>query len=113
MNEQRTKVVLKHILEDLLDVDSFVQGVSQKAFEASPLLKKAVSMSLINIGELTRELPDSLKHRNPHIPWRSIIGLRNRAAHGYHTLDTEIMWNIANFELSDLERVVRKELGLL
>mgnify|MGYP002622363860 CR=1 FL=1 len=91
MTEQRTRVVLQHILEDLRDIGAFMGDLSKDQFESNSLVKKAVVMSLINIGELSRQLPDSVKERHMHIPWASIVGLRNRAAHGYHVLDAEIV----------------------
>ena len=60
MKEQRTKASLAHILEDLEDIKSFVKDVSREQFGASSLVKQAV-WSLINIGELSRELPDDGK----------------------------------------------------
>lgn len=110
MTAQRVRSILLHIMDDLQDIRSFIAGMSQEAFSASPLVKKAVCMSLINIGELSRELPESLKDRHPDILWTSIIGLRNRAAHGYRALDPEIIWNIAHGELAALEEVVLAEL---
>jgi uncharacterized protein with HEPN domain len=31
-------------------------------------------MSIINIGELAKRLPDDFKHGPPEIPWRKISG---------------------------------------
>ena len=55
-------------------------------------------------------MTEHLKSLHPHIPWASIIGLRNRAAHGYHSLYPDIIWDIVSGELSALEEVVRREL---
>jgi uncharacterized protein with HEPN domain len=85
--------------------------MSQADFKIDSMVKKAVCMSLLNIGELTRELPDELTEKHPEIPWSSVIGLRNRAAHGYHALDDEIIWEIANKDLAKLKKVIVKELG--
>jgi len=112
MTGQRTRVVLQHILEDLQDIRIFIGELSQDQFRLNSLVKKAVVMSLVNIGELSRELPDSVKERHMHIPWASIVGLRNRAAHGYHVLDPEVVWTIAKNDLAPLEDAVRCELGL-
>lgn len=67
-------------------------------------------MSLINIGELARELPGDVKARHPQIPWPNIVGLRNRAAHGYRALDPEVIWAIVNGDLELLEAAIRSEL---
>lgn len=82
MNASRDKMLLKHMREDVQDILSFINGSSNKDFSQSHLLLKAVSMSLLNIGELARELSDSVKEHYSVIPWRSIIGLRNRSAYG-------------------------------
>lgn len=111
MTGPRTRVVLQHILEDLQDIHSFMGDLSQDQFRSNSLVKKAVVMSLMNIGELSRELPESIKERHVEIPWASIVGLRNRAAHRYHVLDPEIVWNIAKYDLAPLEEVIRRELG--
>ncbi|MGI6358379.1 MAG: DUF86 domain-containing protein [Bacillota bacterium] len=110
MNGQRTNAVLRHMLEDIRDSRKFIQGLDLEAFRASSLVKKGVSMSLINIGELARQLPDELLARHPEIPWGSVVALRNRAAHGYHELDPEIIWTIVKSDLIELERAVCSEL---
>lgn len=110
MKEPRTKTILLHILEDLRDIEQFIQGISKEEFKANSMVKKAVCMSLLNIGEMTRQLPEALTKKHPNIPWSSIIGLRNRAAHGYHTLDDEIIWNIAVIDLKKFRDVIIHEL---
>jgi uncharacterized protein with HEPN domain len=99
------------MLEDLADIRDFTQGISKEQFLASALVKKAVGMSLINIGEVSRELPSEVKARYPQIPWGSIAALRNRAAHGYRSLDPEIIWTIIKEDLETLEAAMRAEQG--
>ncbi|MBS4055605.1 MAG: DUF86 domain-containing protein [Thermaerobacter sp.] len=110
MKDRRAKAILSHILLDLIDIRAFTKEVTREQFDSSSLIKKAVCMSLINVGELSRELTDEVKARYPAIPWASIVGLRNRAAHGYHALDPDIIWTIINGELEPLEAAVRLEL---
>jgi uncharacterized protein with HEPN domain len=57
--------------------------------------KRAVCMSLINIGELVKLLTDDIKLSHPSVPWRSITGLRDVAAHGYQTLRMDDIWKTA------------------
>lgn len=107
MPEARDIVLLKHMAEDVADVRSFIAGVNYAEFSQSSLLKKAVSMSLLNIGELAREMSDEIKTESPTIPWRSIVGLSNRAAHGYHSLDPRILWEIATHQMDPLQDVIK------
>jgi uncharacterized protein with HEPN domain len=106
MNVSRDKIILKHMREDVQDILSFIDGSTYSDFSQSHLLLKAVSMSLLNIGELARELSDGVKEPYSAIPWRSIIGLRNRTAHGYHSLDPRILWEIASVDIPPLLQVI-------
>ncbi|NLI91822.1 MAG: DUF86 domain-containing protein [Peptococcaceae bacterium] len=110
MKEQKVKIILLHIMEDLQDIELFLQNISKEEFLTSSMIKKAVSMSLLNIGELSKELPAALTTKYPDIPWVSIVGLRNRTAHGYHGLDPEIIWNICNKDLKEFEKVIAYEI---
>lgn len=113
MSDLRIKSLLLHILDDLLDINEFIKDVTKETFISNTMMKKAVCMSLLNIGEMVRNLPAGLFERNPKIPWNSIIGLRNRTAHGYHALDDQVIWEIAKNDMSPLEAVIRREIALL
>ena len=39
-------------------------------------------------------LPDELRDRHPQMPWREIIGMRNRLIHGYDGVDEDIVWDV-------------------
>lgn len=111
MKRPRTKILLLHIIEDLNDIRIFLKGVSKEEFKTNSMIKKAVVMSLLNIGEISKELPQEFIAEHHDIPWDNIIGLRNRAAHGYHSLDDDIIWEITTNDLNRFEQVIREELN--
>jgi uncharacterized protein with HEPN domain len=43
-------------------------------------------MTLINVGELVKNLTDNFKTDNSNIPWRNIAGMWDITAHKYQTL---------------------------
>ena len=64
----------------------------------------AVAMSLLQIGELTKNFSDEfIEATKEQIPWKEIRGLRNIVAHGYDSLDKETIWTVANNEVSELK----------
>jgi uncharacterized protein with HEPN domain len=92
MNE-RVESILEHMLEDAEDVISFANEVSTlETFTKDVKTRKAIVMSLLNIGELANQLPHEYKNVHSDIPWKSMIGMRNFAAHGYHTMSLETIW---------------------
>jgi uncharacterized protein with HEPN domain len=58
---KRVENIFDHIKEDCEDIQTFIQGVSKDEFLNNTMLKKAVCMSLINIGELVKSLPQEFK----------------------------------------------------
>jgi len=42
------------------------------------------------------------------IPWRGIIGLRNRLIHGYDAVDLDILWTIVQDDLPPLIDELRR-----
>ena len=70
-----------------------MDGVSREAFLADERTSRAVCMTLINIGELVKNLTDELREEHKEIPWRSIAGLRDVTAHKYQTLRMEDVYS--------------------
>ncbi len=46
-------------------------------------------MTVINIGELVKNLDDDFRARYRNVPWKDIAGFRDIAAHKYQTLRME------------------------
>lgn len=53
-HKERDNVIRKKILNEILDIESFINGFNMETFTGSRLAQKAVVMSLINIGELSK-----------------------------------------------------------
>jgi uncharacterized protein with HEPN domain len=45
--------------------------------------------SLEIIGEASMNISDDLKKEHPEIPWRQMIGMRNKLVHHYFGVDWE------------------------
>jgi uncharacterized protein with HEPN domain len=60
-------------------------------------------MTLINIGELVKNVTDELRDENPQIPWKLIAGLRDVTAHHYQTLVMEDIWETAKNDIPEFK----------
>lgn len=110
MNE-KTRSILEHMLEDAKDIVDFSQAVgSLEELRNHSLTKKAIVMSLLNIGELASKLSEEFIDSHAQIPWRSMIGMRNYAAHGYHIMNLEIVWDTAQTSIPELVTFLEKVL---
>jgi uncharacterized protein with HEPN domain len=59
----------------------------------------AVTRNYEIIGEAANQIPQLLKNKYPEVPWRQMYDLRNFAAHEYHIIDPQILWDIAENHL--------------
>jgi len=46
------------------------------------------------IGEAATHIPSGVREAHPEIPWRAIVGTRNRLAHSYLTISDDVIWTI-------------------
>lgn len=61
-------------------------------------------MTLINIGELVKNLSDAFRMSHKNIPWRAISGLRDVTAHKYQTLRMEDVWLTVTEDIPALQK---------
>ena len=54
------------------------------------------------VGEAAGRLTPEEQSQYPGIPWREIVGTRNRLVHGYDQVDSEQLWMILKTDLPDL-----------
>ncbi|MCL1829351.1 MAG: DUF86 domain-containing protein [Oscillospiraceae bacterium] len=72
-------------------------------FKNDSVMKNAIAMCILQIGELVNNLTDDFKTTYPEMPWRDIIAMRNRAVHAYSNIDFEILWIIATSNVPELK----------
>ena len=44
------------------------------------------------IGEAATHIPDEIRQLHSEIPWRAVVGTRNRPARSYLTISDTIIW---------------------
>ena len=72
---------------------SLIEGQTRYDIDADEKLRMAVLYALIVIGEAASNISDDFKKKHSDIPWKKITGMRNRVAHGYFNVDSEIVWD--------------------
>ncbi|MBO7671060.1 MAG: DUF86 domain-containing protein, partial [Oscillospiraceae bacterium] len=84
--ERRDRIILQKVLSKIKIAQQMMNGCTLEQFKQSEMLMRAVGMTVINIGELVKNLTDETRLTNPSIPWKAIAGFRDIAAHKYQTL---------------------------
>ncbi|MDR2728605.1 MAG: DUF86 domain-containing protein [Chitinispirillales bacterium] len=94
---------LEHMLQTCREMEECLTGIdSLDEFEESVLVRRAVVMCLLDLGELITGLGESELSLYPSESWHKIVGFRNRAAHGYHTMDFEIVYALATIRVPEV-----------
>ena len=112
---KRHEVVAK-LLTDMLDaidaIGLIVTGSTFETYSKSLSLPSAVERKLEIIGEaLYQALKIEKKLRGQISDARRIISVRNRLAHAYSDIDSEIIWGIVVNDLPKLRQEVKLALN--
>lgn len=106
-------VYIRHILDAARKALLFVVNQSREDLDKNEMLALSLVHLLEIVGEAANGVSDTYRKQYPHIPWKKMIGLRNRLIHGYFDINLDIVWDTVLKDLpplvSDLEKIVPTE----
>lgn len=70
----------------------------------------ALTYRLAMIGETSKKLPNEIKERHPHLPWREMATFSNFASHDYFGIDAHLVWRAA-MSLGPIKAMVFEEMA--
>lgn len=98
--------ILEHIIQYCNDIETTLDrfGKDYAIFQSDKDFKNSISMSTMQIGELTTHLSEEFKRRTAkEIPWTLIKGMRNHYAHGYAFMDSKEIFETATTDIPGLK----------
>ena len=98
----KDKGILLQIIKRCNRIIEKVSNINETEFSLNDDVKEVVCFNLFQIGELANGLSVELIKEYNKIPWKQIIGMRQRIVHGYDTINLEIVWNTANESIYEL-----------
>ena len=102
---------INDILSSIEEVSEFTSGMSPDEFMKDKKTVNAVIRSLEVLGEAARKVPDDLRIKAPHVPWKKMTGMRNKLIHEYFGVDLDIVWTVIKEELPPLSSPLKKLLA--
>jgi uncharacterized protein with HEPN domain len=104
---------LEDILLSMLRITEYIGVQGFLEFKQNRMVVDAVVRNFEIIGEASKNIPDEIQKKNPDIPWKKMVGLRNLISHEYFGIDYEMIWQIATVDLpkniSDLKKIIEFE----
>jgi len=90
------------IVDCIIDINEFTDSIEYYQFEKDKMRKLAVERQLEVIGQAANKISIEVQNNLENIPWKNIIGLRNKLAHDYGEILAERIWKISKKSLQEL-----------
>jgi len=104
------KLFVRDILDAIDKIEQFVGDISYQEFIQDDKTSTAVVKKIEIIGEAIKNIPPDIRAKYSNIPWRDIVGMRNKISHGYFGIDYEIVWAVIKQKLPVLKAQVTQML---
>ena len=104
----RDKGRLEHILEQLNNIESFLNGKSLDDLQKDKILQYAVIKSIEIIGEAAYMLSSEFRETHPEVEWDGIIRMRHVLVHGYYQISVPLVWSIIEDDLPSFRDQIEK-----
>ena len=102
------RLYLDDIIQAIAAIERYTQGLTKQDFDQNELVQDGVLRRLEVIGEAARHIPQELQTQAPEIPWRRIVGMRNRLTHEYFGILIDRVWNVVQQDLPPLRSKIQE-----
>ena len=103
--DNRDLSTLRHII---FYCDEIIEAINKhnltlEKTSMDSVYKNALSMSILQIGELANVLSEDFRTTHDAMPWREIKRMRDKAAHHYWEFDVAILWETVTEDIQPLK----------
>lgn len=101
-------IYLKHILDAIKRIEKYLPAdMNPQLFNKTPLIQDGVIRQIEIIGEAAKGLSEKIKGRHPEIPWKDIVGMRNKLIHDYFGVDMDAVFDTVKKNIPDLKKGIK------
>lgn len=112
MRPPEDDVLLRDMLDHARKAVAASRGKSRSDLDRDEVLAAAIERFIEVIGEAASKVAVPTQEELSSIPWRQIIGMRNRLVHGYASVDHDVLWDVVATDLPALIVSLEKALGV-
>ena len=80
----------------------FIRKRSRADLDKDRMLSLSLVRLLEIIGEAARAVSPRFRKANGAVPWKEMIGMRDRLAHGYYDVNLDIVWETVKRDMRPL-----------
>ncbi len=78
---------------------------TKKEFESNTMIQDAIIRNLETLSDATAQLPQDWRDKFPQVNWQRIKDFRNRLAHGYMSVNLDVIWQVIKLA-PDLDEIL-------
>lgn len=111
--QHRDMITIQKVISEMQIGIDMLGTTDLETFLANEMLKRALGMTAINVGELVKVVTDELRNKYKEFPWKAVAGMRDITAHRYQTLRMEDVYMTVHEEypvlMQQLQNILKKE----
>lgn len=104
----RDRTALTKIILEVNRALEFIGDTSSEDFLNDDIMKHAIAMVVIKIGELVKNLSTEFRAENSQIPWKDIAGFRDVAAHRYEVIRMDDLYDTVREDFPALKSQIEQ-----
>ena len=109
--QAKDRVRIEHMIDAAQTALTFIEGRERADLETDVMLRFAVVRAIEIIGEAAANVSVEGRAEALAVPWKQIVGMRNRVVHRYIDIDNDIVWATLESELPALLPLLRAVLS--
>ncbi len=104
MLTERDRDILPKIIRYCERIESKMIGLTRQTLETDLDRKEIICFNLLQMGELAKNMSEDFLKEYKDVPWKKIKGMRDWVAHGYGTIDLDVVWASITEDLKPLHQ---------
>jgi uncharacterized protein with HEPN domain len=107
MNPKREYIdFLNDILDSIIKIEQFTENMEYDEFINDEKTSYAVIRALEIIGEATKEIPSEIRENYSELPWKEMVGMRDKLIHVYFGVNLDVVWETIQKDIPSLKSSV-------
>jgi len=102
MSKRDERITLRQIIEYIGHAQALCAGQTVQQIAADWRQGLAFERVMEVLGEAVKRLPEALRQRYPQVPWKLVVGMRDKISHGYDAVDYQTLWDAVQSDLPTL-----------
>ena len=100
------RLYVNDILTAMIAVQEYIIDMDFEMFLGDGKTISAVERQLEIIGEAAKNIPETIRHEYPQVPWKQMAGMRDKLTHAYFGVDYTLVWDTVKEIIPPLQPII-------